>query len=348
MPTREHAKGVDRSAPGDLYTVLGVARDASPEEIKRTYRKLARKFHPDVNPGDKAAEERFKQISRANDVLSDEKTRKLYDEFGDDALQPGFDAERAREFRRWQGAAGAFRRGRTTRSRAGEPFTGGFEDLFGGIFSRGPVPERGADVEVPVTIDFLEAVRGTSRTMAVRKPDRCTVCGGSGQNAQGRPCPRCGGAGEVEEVSRLNVKIPAGVDRGSRVRLAGKGGAGSAGAPAGDLYIVVDVRPHSALEREGNDLTLDVPVTVGEAALGARINVPTPDGEVSLRIPAGTQSGSRLRLRGRGVPALHGRGRGDLYVRVMVHVPAVSEKTREAIAELERGYPGDLRQELKL
>jgi len=357
MPTRETAENVGRATAADLYSVLGVPRDASAADIKRAYRKLARKYHPDVNPGDKAAEERFKQISRANDVLADEKTRKLYDEFGEDSLQAGFDPDKAREFRRWQEAAQASgasrraRRGRTRAERAGtdrfEGF-GGFEDLFGGVFSGGPVPLRGSDIEVPVTIELLEAVQGTARTIALRRPDPCQTCSGTGATTQGHACPRCGGAGVVEEVVRLNVKIPPGVDRGSRVRIAGKGGAGSAGAPAGDLYIVVEVRPHPLLQRDGDDLTLEVPVTVGEAALGAKITVPTPDGDVALKVPAGTQSGNRLRLRGRGVPSLHGKSRGDLYVRVMVHVPEASEPVRPAIEEIERAYSGDLRKGLKL
>jgi molecular chaperone DnaJ len=351
MATRESS---ERAAPPkrrDLYAVLGVARTATTDEIKKAYRKLARKHHPDVNPGNKAAEERFKEISQAHDVLSDEKTRGAYDEFGDDALQAGFDADKAREYRRWQEAArtqGRFGGGRA-RTNAGGGSFGGFEDLFGGIFSRGePAPQRGADVEVAVTVELLEAVRGTSRTINVRRPVTCKECNGEGVTGRGAPCPRCGGAGEIEEASRLNVKIPPGVETGSRVRVAGKGGGGSSGGPSGDLYIVVEVRPHPLLQREGNDLTLEVPITVPEAVRGASITVPTPDGDVSLRIPAGTQSGKRFRLRAKGVPHLQGRGRGDFFVRAMVHVPLSVDGVDDALRILETGYRESPRKDLVL
>lgn len=357
MPTRDNARNAARSASSDLYAVLGVERTATTDDIRKVYRKLARKYHPDVNPGDKAAEERFKEISRAHDVLSDEKQRALYDEFGDDALQGGFDPERARQYRDWQRAARAGSPGfgggpRARRPRAGGSdggFTGfgGFEDLFGGMFRGGPVPARGADLEVPVKIDLLEAVRGTTRSLAVRRPEPCPVCSGTGVGGRAT-CSRCGGAGTIEQSARLNVKIPPGVETGSRVRVAGKGGTGSEGASAGDLYIAVEVEGHPLLSREGNDLTLDVPVTISEAVLGARITVPTPDGDVALRIPPGTQSGRRLRLRGKGVPSLQGRSRGDLFVRVMVRVPEEGEGLRDALAVLDQAYPGDVRGELRL
>ncbi len=356
MATRERAQNSDRPREADLYAALGVARDASADEIKKAYRKLARKYHPDVNPGNKAAEERFKEISRAHDALSDEKSRALYDEFGEESLQGGFDAEKAREFRRWQEAARSSARfgrasggrGRAPRRGGGGGF-GGFEDLFGGIFSGGAAaPQRGSDVEVAVAVDLLEAVRGTSRTIAVRRPEVCTACHGQGVTARGTSCTACAGAGVVEQAARLNVKIPPGVETGSKVRVAGKGGAGSDGAPPGDLYVVVEVRPHARLQREGADLTLEVPVTVPEAVLGATITVPTPDGDVSLRVPPGTQSGRRLRLRGRGVPHLRGKGRGDLYVRILVQVPEGSEGLRDALKALEAAYPASPREDLRL
>jgi len=368
MPKRDsdgtsgRAAGKDR----DLYAVLGVPRDATADQIKKAYRKLARKHHPDVNPGDKAAEERFKEVSRAHDALGDETIRKNYDEFGADALQPGFDADKAREFRSWQGGARPRGGGFSARRGDGQSFEDlfgggagagraraggfhGFEDLFGGAFSRAAAaPQRGSDLEVPIRIEFIEAVRGTSRAISLRRPEVCPVCAGSGVVAGGQPCTRCGGDGVIEENVRLNVKIPAGVETGSRVRVAGKGGAGSNGAPAGDIYIVVEVGEHPLLTRAGRDLTLEVPVTVGEALLGASINVPTPDGEVSMKIPAGTQSGKRLRLRGKGVPDLHGSGRGDFYVRVMVQVPERSEQIREAVQQIESAYTTGPRDGLKL
>jgi molecular chaperone DnaJ len=354
MATRESS---ERAAPPkrrDLYAVLGVARSATTDEIKKAYRKLARKHHPDVNPGNKAAEERFKEISQAHDVLSDEKMRAAYDEFGDDALQAGFDADKAREYSRFQDAArtqGRFTGGRARPASGGGGFGGfgGFEDLFGGIFSRGEsVPQRGSDVEVAVTVELLEAVRGTSRTINVRRPVTCKECDGEGVTSRGAPCPRCGGAGEIEEASKLNVKIPPGVETGSRVRVAGKGGGGSSGGPPGDLYIVVEVRPHPLLQREGNDLTLEVPITVPEAVRGGSITVPTPDGDVSLRIPAGTQSGKRFRLRGKGVPQLQGRGRGDFFVRAMIHVPLSVDGVDDALRALEGGYGESPRKDLVL
>jgi len=352
MPGRDDS----RSADEDLYAVLGVPRTATTDEIRKAYRKLARKFHPDVNPGDKAAEERFKQVSRAHDALSDEKQRALYDEFGTEGLQAGFDPERARQFRNWQrasrgGSAGAGPRTRRGRGSfgagGGDRGFGGFEDLFGGMFHRGPVPERGSDIEVAVPVDFLEAVRGASRSISVRRPQPCPACGGAGETQRGE-CSRCSGSGFVEDPVRLNVKIPPGVETGSRVRVAGKGGAGVDGGPAGDLFMVVEVKPHPLLRREGNDLELEVPVTVPEAVRGATVTVPTPDGDVALRIPPGTQSGRRLRLRGKGVPRLHGGERGDLYVRVMVQVPEKADRVRDALGDFDAAYEADVRKDLRL
>jgi len=363
----EGSSGRTAGKDRDLYAVLGVAKDATAEQIKKAYRKLARKHHPDVNPGDRAAEERFKELSRAHDVLSDETQRKNYDEFGEEALQGGFDADRAREYQRWQSGAGRARGGGGPGGAAGrggpsfeDIFSGaggagrasggfhGFEDLFGNVFTRGaPPPQRGSDLEVPIKVELLEAVRGTSRAISLRRPEVCPTCKGTGIVGKG-PCSRCGGDGVIEETVRLNVKIPAGVETGSRVRVAGKGGAGSNGAPAGDIYIVVEVGEHPLLTRSGRDLTLEVPITVGEAMLGGAIKVPTPDGEVSMKVPAGTQTGKRLRLRGKGVPDLHGSGRGDLYVRVMVHVPERAESLSEAVTQLEAGYARSPRDELKL
>lgn len=355
MPTRDDESG--RSADEDLYAVLGVPRTATTDEIRKAYRKLARKYHPDVNPGDKAAEERFKQVSRAHDALSDEKQRALYDEFGSEGLQAGFDPDRARQFRNWQRASrgagpggGRARRGRAPfgGGAGGDRGFGGFEDLFGGMFTRGPVPERGSDVEVAVPVDFLEAVRGASRSISVRRPQPCVACRGTGENARGADCSKCSGSGVVEDPVRLNVKIPAGVETGSRVRVAGKGGAGLDGGPPGDLFMVIEVKPHPLLEREGNDLTLEVPVTVPEAMRGATVTVPTPEGDVALRIPAGTQSGRRLRLRGKGVPRLQGGDRGDLYVRVMVQVPEDGDRVRDVLGALEAAYGADVRKDLRL
>jgi molecular chaperone DnaJ len=384
----------------DLYADLGVKRTASAEEIKKAYRKLARKHHPDVNPGNREAEEKFKRISFAYDALSDPAKRKVYDEFGMDGLQSGFDADRAREFKRAQQAyAGGFGRS-TGNAEEFEGFGAGggggryssFEDIFGDLFGgrgeggagRAPA-QRGPDLESTLEIDLLSAIRGTTATISLTKPVECPTCHGAGVEGEGSTCPdcngtgqtkvgsgplsfnrrcprcggsgrinqracsRCGGAGRIDKVERLNVKIPAGVDDGSRIRLAGKGGAGVGGAPAGDLYIVTKVRPHPRLERRGLDLYLQVPVTIGEAMHGASIDVPTPDATVKLKVPPGSQSGTKLRLRGKGVPEMKGSNRGDLYVVLMVQVPTDgTEKVREAVTVLEDSYARNPRADLRL
>jgi molecular chaperone DnaJ len=372
-------------ADKDLYAVLGVKRDASAENIKKTYRKLARRYHPDVNPGNKQAEERFKEISQAHDVLSDPERRKIYDEFGMQGLQAGFDAGKARAYGEWKGRRQA---GAESFDRGGFGRYSRFEDVFGDIFSgaarHGAQP--GHDIEAALEIGLLDAVRGVSTQISIERPELCTRCGGSGNEpgsetecpechgsgqvqmgrgpvAFGRTCPRCGGAGrvstrtcsacngrgEIAQRERLNVHIPAGVDSGSRVRVAGKGAPGHNGGPPGDLYIVVRVGPHPVLERRGNDLHLDVPITVGEAALGGTITVPTPDGERRVKVPPGSQSGKLLRIRGHGVPALKGGERGNLYIRLMIQVPIDGgEKVHEAIRAMESAYSKDLRSDLRL
>ncbi len=373
-------------AAKDLYAILGVQRAASADDIKKAYRKLARRHHPDVNPGNKQAEERFKEISQAYDVLSDPEKRKVYDEFGMEGLQAGFDAARARAASEWaQRARGA---GGFESAAGGFGRYANFEDIFGDIFGgamrTGPQP--GADLEAALEVGLLDAIRGASTQISIDRPEVCSTCGGSGNDkasetvcpeCQGsghvqmgrgpmsfaRTCPRCGGAGRIgtracptcdgrgqtPHRERLNVHIPAGVDTGSRVRVAGKGAPGQGGGPPGDLYIVVRVHPHPLLERRDRDLYLDVPVTVGEAALGATVTVPTPDGEVRVKVPPGSQSGKLLRIRGHGVPALKGDARGDLYIRVMVHVPVDGgDKVRDAIRAMESGYEKDLRSGLRL
>jgi molecular chaperone DnaJ len=355
----------------DLYEILGVARTASTDEIKKAYRKLARKHHPDLNRGSKQAEERFKEVSLAHDVLSDPEKRKLYDEFGHEGLQPGFDPGRAREYRRWAdsghgfsfrpgaGGAGGFEgfgfepRGGARRRRRGSAeeersFTDFLNEMFGGAAEQAaPRPARGGDIEHEVEVEFLEALRGTQRAVTVRRPGPCPECQGTGRIGM-RACTRCAGTGTVDHRERLTVKIPPGVGDGARVRVRGKGGVGREGASAGDLYFRVRVRPHPLLHREGKDLTMEVPVTVGEALRGATIHVPTPDGKVSLKLPKGSQSGQRLRLRGRGVPDPKGGEPGDLYVRLMIQVPTngAAEKLREAVDTLESAYADNPRAHL--
>lgn len=319
----------------DLYDILGVARTASADEIKKAYRRLARQHHPDVNPGNKAAEERFKEVTAAFEVLSDEKRRKLYDEFGPDALRTGFDEKRAEEYRRWK---------RQGTPPGGVPFDFGdfatvnvgdmgsfdfstiFGDLFGGGGARGhgrargrraPFATPGADAIATVEVSLRDAVLGAERDLRV-------------------------------EDRTLRVKIPPGVGDGARIRLAGQGGPGANGGPAGDLFLEVKLADHPRLRREGKDLFLDLPVTVPEAVAGAEVRLPTFEGPVSLRVPRGAQSGMRLRLRGKGLPDLKGGPRGDLYAVVQVVLPQASDAVEQAVRPLAALYEGDPRAGISL
>jgi molecular chaperone DnaJ len=338
------------------YETLGVAKNASQDEIKKAYRKLVREHHPDRNPGDAAAEERFKDVQAAYDLLSDPEKRKQYDTFGE------------------AGARGAPGGGFTTAD-----FDLG--DLFGGLFgrggrgTRGPVPERGADLETEVRLSFEDALEGATVRVPVETETACHTCGGSGarpgtapkicpqcngrgvvSESQGffalsQPCPRCRGNGTVIEepcptcrgtgrertTKRYQVKIKPGVSDGTRIRLAGKGEPGRNGGPPGDLYVVTRVAPSPLYERRGADLVLEVPVTYPEAALGASVEVPTPEGKVSLKVPAGSQDGKLLRLKGRGAPKLNGGGKGDLLARVRITVPKkLSKAEKQALEEFQK------------
>jgi DnaJ-class molecular chaperone len=306
----------------DYYAILGVPRTASAEEIKKAYRRLARKYHPDVNPGDKAAEEKFKSISEAFDVLGDEEKRKVYDRFG---VYTEAHAEAAR-----RGATGG---------PGGIPFdfsvfdfggVGGtsFRDIFAEMFGgrtagRSPFPQAGRDIEQPVSITFEEAMEGT--TVRVTLPPM-----------GGRP------------PETITARIPAGVDNGSKVRIAGKGYPGVNGGPPGDLYLVTNVGSHPFFTRKGDNVYCTVPITVPEAALGAKIEVPTVGGKAQLRIPPGTQSGQKFRLREKGFPVLRSPGqRGDQYVEVKIVLPSViSEETKELLRQYERLNPENPRKSL--
>ena len=379
----------------DLYAALGVKKDATAAEIKKAYRKLARKHHPDVNPGNKEAEENFKKISEAHDVLSDPEKRKIYDEFGEDGLRAGFDPEQERQFRQWKQAGGSGRSsygpGYSAESFAGQGGSrySGFEDIFSDLFggsaqARGP--SRGRDIESRLEIDFLTAINGGTTRIALQKSKSCPkcdgtgrvstgadsicrTCGGTGQTrvAQGplnfsqvcpdcqgtgrggEPCPECRGAGIIPSTETIDVTIPAGVDEGSKIRLAGKGEPGRAGAPPGDLYIIMQVRPHSVFKREGDSLIVDLPVTVGEALNGAEVTVPTPTGPVELKIPRGTRSGQRLRLKGKGVPNLKTKQRGDMFVTIRVQIPKTQDpEALKAASILDGFYEADVRREIRL
>jgi DnaJ-class molecular chaperone len=311
----------------DLYAALGVPRDADDEALKKAYRKLARDNHPDLNPGDRRAEERFKRISEAYAVLSDPEKRRDYDEFGEVALQAGFDREAARRAREAFGArfgAGA------SDGFGGEAFSfGDIDDLLGGLFGaarrgRGRFARRGADVESELELDFVEAALGVEKRLSVPRPSSSGV-----------------------RHENVTVRIPPGVEDGGRIRIPGKGGEGAEGAPPGDLYARIRVRAHPFFEREGLDVRVTVPVTISEAALGARIEVPTLEGRATVQVPPGTDGGTRLRLRGKGVPDARGGARGDLYVEIQVRVPkGLDRDGREALAKLARFEPEDPRKGL--
>jgi curved DNA-binding protein len=315
--------------PRDLYEILGVPRTASSEEIRKAYRRLAKKYHPDMNPADRKAEERFKEITAAHEVLSDARKRKLYDEFGPDSLRSGFDEKTADAYRRWQQQGGGpgqevpFDLGDFETVSVGGvgnfDFGSIFGDLFGGGRRRrgGPVPAPGPDVEAHLAVDLREAVLGAERDLQI----------------DGRT---------------LRVKIPAGVGDGSRIRLAGQGGEGRAGGPPGDLYLVARLREHPLVRREGKDLYIDLPLTVPEAALGAEVLLPTFEGAVKLQVPPGSTSGRQLRLRGRGLPDLKGGPRGDLYAVAKIVLPEGGEALRRAVEPLAGLYKGDPRAGLSL
>ncbi len=349
----------------DYYEVLGVSKGASDDEIKKAYRKLAKKYHPDLNPGDKTAEANFKEVNEAYEILSDKDKRARYDQFGHAGVDPNFNPN--------GGGFGGF---------------GGFTDMgdidlgdlfgsfFGGGFgggggSRRNAPQKGETIRAGVTITFEEAAFGCEKEVTVSRTEQCDVCKGTGcapgttaevcpdchgsgtvriQRGGGgfsfstttscpkcrgtgkiihQPCKTCGGAGSVRRQKKLAVTIPAGIDNGQAVSLRGQGGAGRNGGPAGDLLIGVTVKPHPIFRREGTAVYMDQPVSFVQAALGAELEIPTIDGNVKYEMPEGTQSGTTFRLRGKGIPSLGGRGRGDQYVTVKVKVPTGLNKEQK-------------------
>jgi molecular chaperone DnaJ len=348
-----------------LYETLGVPKNASPDEIKKAYRKLAREYHPDKNPGDAAAEAKFKDVQGAYDVLSDPEKRKQYDAIGNGRVRSG-----------GQGGAGF------------DFDLSNFDlgDIFGGMFGRGgrtagapprgPQAERGNDIEAVVNVSFEDSLKGVQTQIPVEVDTACRECGGTGaqpgtvpvicpecngrgvkSESQGlfslsQPCPRCRGNGTVIEkpcdrchgsgrerrTKRYSVKIPAGVKDGTRIRLKGKGEAGMAGGPPGDLYVVTRVASSTVYERRGEaDLVVEVPVTFPTAALGGSVEVPTPDGAVSLKIPSGSEDGKLLKIKGRGAPKLKGGGKGDLLARVRIQVPKkLNKRSRELLEEFQK------------
>ncbi|MCD6328140.1 DnaJ domain-containing protein [bacterium] len=335
------------------YDILGVDKSSSAKQIKASYRKLARKLHPDVNPGDKKAEAQFKELSEAYRVLSDDKLRKQYDAIGHQAFAQGFTGQGAGP------SSGGFDFGNMNfdfgssgqSGRRGAGF-GSFRDVFNSFFAgqgaqgprpRPPEPERGQDIQFRMEIGFMDSVRGRKAVISVQREKLCKKCGGSGK--PGPPCRACGGRGTVPGVERIRVVIPAGVENGGKLRLIGKGNEGPGGA--GDLYIVFNVMPHSFFTRKGPNIYCEAPITVPEAVLGGKIEVPTIDGRASMRIPPGTQSGQTLRLRGKGIRVGKSGTRGDQYVTVRIVVPkTMSEEMKRLMQEYERLNPEDVRSEL--
>lgn len=319
----------------DLYAVLGVPRGAESDAIKKAYRKLAQKLHPDKNPGNKQAETKFKAVNQAYDVLSDDKKRKLYDEFGDEGLREGFDPERVRAYKSWSSRQG----GEGPRAGGGGGFGGqpiNIEDLFSGAVPGGQAggdifgdlfgrsqrrtrgPMKGSDLESSITVDFASAVKGTTLELRLR---------------EGGP--------------PMTVRIPPGASEGSRVRIPGQGSQSPNGGPPGDLLLEIHVEPHPLFRREGDDLHVDVPITVAEAFKGAKVKVPTAEGSVTLKVPEGTQSAAKLRLRGKGV-ARKGKPPGDLYVHFLVRIPtARTAEVEELIDKLAALDQEDPRADLK-
>jgi molecular chaperone DnaJ len=352
----------------DPYKTLGVDKKASDEEIKKAYRKLARQYHPDRNPDDASAEERFKEVQEAYSILSDAEKRKRYDSGG--GIFGGFDPS-------------AFRRGGAGGAAGPGGFGGGFSDILSDLFGGGggaggpggvrTAPERGRDLETEVHISFEQAMEGAQVPVAVTVSAPCPTCNGTGaapgtsptvcsrchgrgieQQGQGLfsisqpcskcggtgteikdPCPTCHGSGQTRQVKRYRANVPAGVKDGSRVRLAGKGEAGRRGGPAGDLYVVTRVTDSAIFRRKGENLEVDVPITIPEAIRGATVEVPTLNGSKRIRVPAGTQHGSVQRLRGEGPPKLGGRGRGDIHYRLTIDVPrSLNRKQKQAVDSL--------------
>jgi molecular chaperone DnaJ len=391
----------------DYYGTLGVKKAASTEEIRKAFRKLARKYHPDVNPGDKKAEEKFKELSEANDVLSDPKKRKIYDQVGfySDTIDPATAEAYARAGA--GGGGGAYTRGSGARGQ-GAPFDfsgfdfsdfaggaekgsssrGGFRDIFSNMFSGGGRsephgPEPGTDLEYQVTVGFWQAIRGAVMRINITRRDGCPTCKGIGHVGSGQTCPECQGTGQVTQTSGrmkfnmacprchgtgqvmnecpnchgeglvtvtepLEVRIKPGTRDGQRIRIPNKGNAGRGGGPPGDLYIIIRIEPHPVFRREGDDVYVTVPVSVTEAALGSKIEVPTIDGRAQLKIPPGTQSGQKLRLREKGVASATKEGvRGDEIVEVKIEVPQVrDEKSKELLREFAKLNAEDPRAEL--
>ena len=352
----------------DYYEVLGVSKGASEDEIKKAYKKLARKYHPDMNPGDKEAEEKFKEVNEANEVLSDPEKKARYDQFGFAGVDPNYGA----------GGAGGGYGGGFDFGDLGDIFGSFFGGGFGGGQVRRNGPQRGESIRASVSVTFKEAAFGCEKEVTIQRSEQCTTCKGNGcapgttpeicpdchgsgvvqvqqrtpmgvfassrpcQRCHGtgkiihQPCTDCGGTGAVRKRKTIKINIPAGIDHGQTISLRGQGNAGKNGGPAGDLLITVMVQPHELFRREGNDVLCEAPITFSQAVLGATLEIPTIDGQVKYDIPEGTQTGTVFRLRGKGIPVLNGRGRGDQYVTVTIETPrGLNREQRDALKKFD-------------
>ena len=348
----------------DYYEVLGIQKGASEDEIKKAYKKLARKYHPDMNPGDKEAEEKFKEVNEANEVLSDPEKKARYDQFGFAGVDPNYGA----------GAGGGAYGGGFDFGDLGDIFGSFFGGGFGGQRRNPNAPQRGESIRASVSISFTEAAFGCEKSVTIERSEQCPTCKGSGctpgttpevcpdchgsgtvqtrrQTPMGvfasngpcrkcggtgrlihQPCSDCRGSGAVRKRRTIKVNIPAGIDHGQTISLRGQGGAGKNGGPAGDLLITVMVQPHEIFRRDGVDVFCEAPITFTQAVLGAELEIPTIDGKVKYSIPEGTQTGTVFRLKGKGVPVLNGRGRGDQYVTVVIETPrSLNKEQKEAL-----------------
>ena len=349
----------------DYYEVLGIQKGASEDEIKKAYKKLARKYHPDMNPGDKEAEEKFKEVNEANEVLSDPEKKARYDQFGFAGVDPNYGA----------GAGGGAYGGGFDFGDLGDIFGSFFGGGFGGAQRRNPnAPQRGESIRASVSVSFTEAAFGCEKSVTLERSEQCPTCKGNGcapgttpeicpdchgsgtvqtrrQTPMGvfasngpcrkcggtgrlihQPCPDCRGSGAVRKRKTIKVNIPAGIDHGQTISLRGQGNAGKNGGPAGDLLITVMVQPHELFRRDGVDVFCEAPITFTQAVLGAELEIPTIDGKVKYSIPEGTQTGTVFRLKGKGIPVLNGRGRGDQYVTVTIETPRnLNKEQKEAL-----------------
>ena len=352
----------------DYYEVLGIGKNATDAEIKSAYRKLAKKYHPDLNPGNKEAEEKFKEVNEANDVLSDPQKRQRYDQFGFAGVDPNYAAANGGGAGGFGGGFGGVDLGDIFGDIFGGGFGGGFSGFGGGSSTRtANAPRKGHDIQASVILTFEEAAHGCSKKITINRQDTCPDCGGRGyvvtqqrtpfgvmQSQQpcshcgGRgtiirnPCKTCRGTGKTAARKSLEINIPAGIDDDQNIALRGQGDAGSNGGPAGDVIVHVTVKADPMFERDGYDVTIHVPITFSQAVLGDDVEVPTVDGRIVQHIPEGTQSGTKFRLRGQGIQYLNGRGRGDQYVIVDVEIPKKLNRTqREALKAFEDSLKDD-------